>query len=86
VAQRLSAEQRAENTSREIKFILFRTVWLAGTLAETYLAGRGLSLPKSPDLLFHPDLTYWDTRTGYPALVAIVRNATGDRIAIHRTY
>ena len=44
------------------------------------------SLPDTPDLLFHPDLTYWDTRTGYPALVAIVRNAAGERIAIHRTY
>ena len=44
------------------------------------------SVPETPDLLFHPDLTYWDTRTGYPALIAIVRNAAGEQIAIHRTY
>jgi putative DNA primase/helicase len=36
--------------------------------------------------VFHPDLTYWDTRTGYPGLVAIVRNVSAGRIAIHRTY
>ena len=44
------------------------------------------SVPDTPDLLFHPDLTYWDTRTGYPALIAIVRDAAGEQIAIHRTY
>ena len=42
-------------------------------------------MPNTPDLLFHPDLTYWDTRTGYPA-VAIVHDAEGEKIAIHRTY
>ena len=38
------------------------------------------------DLLFHPDLTYWDTRTGHPAMVAPVRDAAGEIIAVHRTY
>ena len=86
VAESISKEQRAENTAREIELILARATPLAGTAGETYLASRGLRLPETPDLLFHPDLTYWDTRTGYPALVAIVRNAAGERIAIHRTY
>ena len=49
-----------------------------GTAGEAYLAGRGLQV-RHADLLFHPDLTYWDTRTGYPALIAIVRNAAGER-------
>jgi putative DNA primase/helicase len=86
VAESVSREQRAENAAREIELILARATPIAGTAGETYLAGRGLRLPETPDLLFHPDLTYWDTRTGYPALVAIVRNAAGERIAIHRTY
>ena len=86
IAETLSKEQRAENTAREIELILARTVPLGGTAGETYLAGRGLQVPDTPDLLFHPDLTYWDTRTGYPALIAIVRNAAGEQIAIHRTY
>jgi putative DNA primase/helicase len=86
VAESVSREQRAENAAREIELILARATPLAGTAGETYLASRVLRLPETPDLLFHPDLTYWDTRTGYPALVAIVRNAAGERIAIHRTY
>jgi putative DNA primase/helicase len=86
VAESVSKEQRAENAAREIDFILARATPLAGTAGETYLASRRLRLPETPDLLFHPDLTYWDTRTGYPGLVAIVRNAAGEQIAIHRTY
>lgn len=54
--------------------------------AGAYLAARGLAVPEAPDLLFHPDLTYWETRTGHPALVAVVRNAGGEAAAIHRTY
>jgi putative DNA primase/helicase len=86
VAEIVSKEQRAENAAREIELILARAAPLAGTAGETYLASRGLRLPETPDLLFHPDLTYWDTRTGYPALIAIVRDAAGEQIAIHRTY
>jgi putative DNA primase/helicase len=86
LADSLCREQRAESTAREIELILTRTVPLKGTAGEGYLAGRGLQVPDTPDLLFHLDLTYWDTRTGYPALIAIVRNAAGQRIAIHRTY
>jgi putative DNA primase/helicase len=86
VAESVSKEQRAENATREIELILARATALAGTAGETYLANRELRLPDTVDLLFHPDLTYWDTRTGYPALIAIVRNAAGERIAIHRTY
>jgi len=86
VADSVSKEQRAENAAREVELILARATPLASTAGETYLASRGLRLPETADLLFHPDLTYWDTRTGYPALVAIVRNAAGGRIAIHRTY
>jgi putative DNA primase/helicase len=86
VAESVSKEQRAESTAREIELILGRATALASTAGETYLASRGLRLPETPDLLFHPDLTYWDTRTGYPAIVAIVRNVAGERVAIHRTY
>jgi putative DNA primase/helicase len=86
IAETLTREQRAENIAREIELILARAVPLGGTLAETYLASRGLQVPATSDLLFHPDLTYWDTRTGYPALIAIVRDVEGERIAIHRTY
>ena len=86
IAEALTKEQRAENIAREIELILARTVPLKDTAGEAYLARRGLQIPDTPDLLFHLDLTYWDTRTGYPALIAIVRNTAGEQIAIHRTY
>ena len=86
IAERVGKEQRTESAAREIELILARAVPLAGTAGEIYLGGRGLRALDTPDLLFHPDLTYWDTRTGYPALIAIVRNVAGEQIAIHRTY
>ena len=63
-----------------------RTAALADSPAETYLAARGLAVPDTPELRFHPDLTHWETRAGYPGLVAFVRNAGGRVIGIHRTY
>jgi phage/plasmid primase-like uncharacterized protein len=86
IAETLTKEQRAENTWREIELIVGHAVSPVGTMGEIYLAGRGLQAPDTPDLLFHPDLTYWNTRTGYPALIAIVRDVACEQIAIHRTY
>ncbi len=78
---------RQEKDSRqEIEFILSRAVPLAGTPGESYLCARGLTVPASQDLLFHPDLTHWETKTGFPALVGIVRDRAGEILALHRTY
>ncbi len=76
----------AKDTAQEIEFILSRTVNLTGTPGAEYLAARGLAPPATPDLLFHPDLTHWESRRGFPALVAIVRDRNGERIALHRIY
>ena len=54
------------DTAREIAFILQHAVPIAGTPAEAYLRGRGLDVPAGADLLFHPDLTHWETRAGLP--------------------
>ena len=60
---------------------------LAGTLAETYLQSRGLEDPASPDLLFHPDLTDFDTKRGWCGMVAVVRDGAGEPTGgIHRTF
>jgi putative DNA primase/helicase len=60
---------------------------IAGTVGETYLISRGLSDPVCPDLLFHPDLTDYESKRGWPGLVAIVRNADGTLTGgIHRTF
>ena len=44
-----------------------RLVALAGTPGETYLLARGVSDPRSPDLLFHPDLPDFDRCLAGPA-------------------
>ena len=55
--------------------------------AETYLRSRGLSDPGSPDLLFHPDLTDFDTKRGWSGMVAVVRDGAGEPTGgIHRTF
>jgi putative DNA primase/helicase len=60
---------------------------LAGTEAETYLAGRGIVTPETQALRFHPDVQI----TGYSAsslgaIVARVVDVEGNGVAIHRTY
>lgn len=73
-------------TEREIAFILSRTVPLPGRHAEAYLCARGLDTAGVDDLLFHPDLAHFQTRAGYPALLAIVRDHAGDPVGLHRIW
>jgi putative DNA primase/helicase len=78
---------RAErDPQREIEHILSGAVPIVGTAAEAYLRGRGLSAPPDPDLLFHPDLTHWETRRGVEAMLGVVRDRAGSIVALHRTY
>lgn len=60
---------------------------VANSVAEAYLASRGLADPACDDLKYHPDLTDFETRRGWPGLVAIVRDAAGQPTGgIHRTF
>jgi hypothetical protein len=72
--------------AQEIAQILGRAVPVAGTPAERYLSGRGLTPPEHGELLFHPDLTHWESKSGYPALIGVVRDRNGEAIGLHRTY
>ncbi len=73
--------------SLEIRRILDGCLPLAGSPAEAYLRGRGLSDPSSPDLLYHPDLTDYDGARGWPGMVGIPRRADGSPVGgIHRTF
>ncbi|MGP6089772.1 VapE domain-containing protein [Antarctobacter jejuensis] len=84
--QRPSAPARPDH-SLEIRRILEDCQPLAGSVAETYLQARGVRDPGSPDLLFHPDLTDYDSRRGWPGMVAIPRLITGGAVGgIHRTF
>ncbi|MDA1155181.1 MAG: VapE family protein [Proteobacteria bacterium] len=83
----LTATPARPNHSLEIRRILDACEPLAGSLAETYLHARGLTDPGSPDLLYHPDLTDYESRRGWPGLVALARLATGEPVGgIHRTF
>jgi len=84
--RRTSRKARDEEIGREIAFLLSQSQPLAHTLGATYLASRGLPVPATPDLQFHPSATYHDTATGYPALIAVVRDAAGQQLGLHRTY
>ena len=53
-----------------------------------YLTGRGLSIPNTTALRFHPDMYYREGEvTGrYPAMLALVSAPNGSGASIHRTY
>lgn len=79
-------EQRPDH-GREIARILEGCQPLPGTVAETYLRARGVEPPDTPDLLFHPDLTDFETKRGWSGMVAIARDGAGEPTGgIHRTY
>ncbi|HNO76337.1 MAG TPA: toprim domain-containing protein [Nitrosomonas mobilis] len=58
--------------------------------ARLYLARRGISiLPAEGSARFHPSLAYYDNRklvSRFPAIVAMVSDAEGRPVTIHRTY
>lgn len=74
------------DAKQDIAHILSRAEPIAGTPAAAYLAGRALTAPAEADLLFHPDLAHWETKTGYAALLGQVRDRSGEVIGLHRTY
>jgi len=79
-AERQRQAQRRANRARQL--------WsqarpLAGTIAETYLRGRGITCTVPETLRFHPDC--WHPTSGrLPAMVALVQG--GSSFAMHRTY
>jgi putative DNA primase/helicase len=83
---RSTAPAKADH-SHEIARILAGCAPLAGSVAEVYLQSRGLRDPASPDLLFNPDLADFETRRGWPGMVARVHDGAGQPTGgIHRTY
>ena len=73
--------------THEIARLIAGALPLAGSPGDAYLRARGLGDPECPDLLCHPDLPDFDTRRGWPGLIALPRVVTGERAAgIHRTF
>jgi hypothetical protein len=84
-AMRRRAEQAAETAKRSARA---QALWrealpIHGTLADTYLRGRGISCPLPDTLRFAPQCWHV-TGKRLPAFVALVEG--GDGFAVHRTY
>ena len=85
LAQR-EAERRAEAAKRAAQA---RALWLesgpiAGTLAERYLRGQGITCPLPTVLRFHAACWHGPTARRYPTMIAAVQGA--GLPAVHRTY
>lgn len=83
----IQSKKKGNTEKREIEDILAKCVPLSGSIAEKYLASRGLKNPNSPDLLFCPDCTDWKAKRGRPAIIAKLRDNDFNFVgAIHRIY
>lgn len=85
LAQR-EAEQRidAEKRSAQAKRLWNEAQPIDGTLAATYLRGRGIACPMPPTLRFHGACWHGPTARRYPAMVALVQGV--GLPAVHRTW
>jgi phage/plasmid primase-like uncharacterized protein len=58
-----------------------------GTLVETYLRSRGITLSPPSAIRFHESLWHKPSERAWPAMIALVTDAlTGEPIGVHRTY
>jgi phage/plasmid primase-like uncharacterized protein len=83
---RREAERRAEATKRaeQAKRLWQEARPIAGTVAEAYLRGRGITCPLPRSLRFHAEAWHGPTARRWPALVAAVQGAGA--AAVHRTF
>lgn len=58
----------------------------AGTLAEDYLRGRGITIPVPPSLRYHPGLCHAQTGLILPALIAAVQGPDRRIVAVQRVF
>ena len=81
----LSDEAKRERAQK----LFGKSVQIDGTAAARYLASRGLGATRLKALRFHRNAYYQDDneelRSG-PAMIAAIRNAAGDLLAVHRTW
>ena len=84
--RRDDASRRAQATVDALKVWAGSTIAL-DTLADTYLTRRALpGLAASASLRFRGDCHHPEQKGRYPALVALVQDAAGEPVAVHRTY
>jgi hypothetical protein len=78
------AKAEAQKRAAQAKRLWQESLPIAGTLAEVYLHGRGITCPLPPTLRFHPEAWHGPTARRYPALIAAVQGV--GLPAVHRTY
>lgn len=78
------AKAEAVKRAAQAKRLWQESLPSAGTVAETYLRGRGITCPLPPTLRFHGACWHGPTAKRYPAMVAAVQGA--GLPAVHRTY
>jgi hypothetical protein len=80
------AERRAEarRKAEQAKRLWQEAKPIAGTPAEAYLRGRGITCELPRTLRFHPEAWHGPTARHWPALVALVEGSDG--FAVHRTW
>lgn len=84
LARRIAEEQReAEKRAAQALSLWMEAQPIGGTLAETYLRGRGITCDLPPSLSFVPSCWHVSARR-FPAMVAVVEGC--ERMAVHRTY
>lgn len=85
-----SSVREATRGSDKIAYAM--TIWgetvpAEGTVVETYLKSRGITIKIPKSIRFHEDLRHSQTRTSWPALVALITNgAASDPIGILRIF
>jgi hypothetical protein len=85
IAQRKAQQSAdAEKRATQAKRLWLEAQPIAGTLAETYLRGRGITAPLPATLRFHPECWHGPTARRLPAMVAAVQGAGSP--AVHRTW
>jgi hypothetical protein len=84
IAQRKAEQRKADAKRADQAWRLWKgTQPIAGTVAERYLRGRGITCPLPETLRFDPQCWHATAKT-FPALVALVEGGAG--FAVHRTY
>jgi putative DNA primase/helicase len=73
------------------RILAARRIWrqasaTQGTLAETYLAARGIDPPAPPTLRYAPSLPHAPSGMSWPAMIAAVAAPDGSICGIHRIY
>lgn len=85
VVQRQAAAQAVAAKKERQALICWREAQpIRGTIAESYLRGRGINCSLPESLRFHPECWHGPSSRRLPAMVALVDG--GERFAIHRTY